>query len=34
MAGEKGLYYIVSAIVFLFIKAVTDAWVLQVEINR
>lgn len=32
--GEKGLYYIVTAIVFSFIKAVIDAWVLLVEINR
>ena len=34
LEGEKGLYYIVSAIVFSFIKAVIDAWVLLVEINR
>ena len=33
-SGEAGLYWMVPAIVFSFIKAVLDAWVLLVEINR
>jgi hypothetical protein len=32
--GEKGLYWMVPAIIFSFFKAVLDAWVLLVEINR
>lgn len=32
--GETGLYWLVSAIAFSFVKAVIDAWVLLVEINR
>jgi hypothetical protein len=32
--GAGGLYWIVPAIVVSFIKAVLDAWVLLVEINR
>jgi hypothetical protein len=32
--GANGLYWIVPAMVFSFIKAVLDAWVLLVEINR
>ena len=32
--GTTGLYWIVPAMVFSFIKAVLDAWVLLVEINR
>jgi hypothetical protein len=34
IAGEDGLYWIASAMAFSFIKAVIDAWVLLVEINR
>jgi L-asparagine transporter-like permease len=34
ITGEKGLYWVVSAIIFSFFKAVLDAWVLLVEINR
>ena len=32
--GAGGLYWVVPAIVVSFIKAVLDAWVLLVEINR
>ena len=32
--GEVGLYWIVPAIIFSFIKSFSDAWVLLVEINR
>lgn len=32
--GETGLFWLVPAIVLSFIKAVLDAWVLLVEINR
>jgi modulator of FtsH protease len=32
--GTDGLYWIVPAIVVSFIKAILDAWVLLVEINR
>ena len=32
--GAGGLYWIVPAIVVSFIKAILDAWVLLVEINR
>jgi hypothetical protein len=32
--GEKGIYWIVPGIILSFIKAVIDAWVLLVEINR
>ena len=32
--GDAGLYWIVPAIIFSFIKAVLDAWVLLVEIHR
>ena len=32
--GERGLYYFVAAILFSFVKAIIDAWVLLVEINR
>jgi hypothetical protein len=32
--GEKGLYWMVPAIIFSFFKAILDAWVLLVEINR
>ncbi|HTB06839.1 MAG TPA: hypothetical protein VK806_07805 [Bacteroidia bacterium] len=35
LAGcESALYWIVPAIIFSFIKAVLDAWVLLIEINR
>jgi hypothetical protein len=33
-SGEKGLYWMVAAIIFSFFKAIMDAWVLLVEINR
>ena len=32
--GENGMYWIVPAIIFSFIKSVLDAWVLLVEIHR
>jgi hypothetical protein len=32
--GTDGLYWLVPAIIFSFIKAILDAWVLLVEINR
>jgi hypothetical protein len=32
--GENGIYWIVPGIIFSFIKAIIDAWVLLVEINR
>jgi hypothetical protein len=32
--GETGMYLLVPAVVFSFIKSVIDAWVLLVEINR
>lgn len=32
--GAAGLYWIVPAIIISFIKAILDAWVLLVEINR
>jgi hypothetical protein len=32
--GAGGLYWLVPAMVFSFIKAILDAWVLLVEINR
>lgn len=32
--GEKGMYWIVLGIILSFIKAIIDAWVLLVEINR
>jgi hypothetical protein len=32
--GEKGIYWLVPAIILSFIKAIIDAWVLLVEINR
>ena len=34
MRGASGLYWLVPAIVISFIKAILDAWVLLVEINR
>ena len=34
MGNENGLYWMVPGIAFSFIKAVLDAWVLLVEINR
>ena len=34
ICGEKGIYWIVPGIILSFIKAVIDAWVLLVEINR
>jgi hypothetical protein len=33
-ADSHGIYWIVPAIIFSFIKAVLDAWVLLIEINR
>jgi hypothetical protein len=32
--GEKGIYWVVPSIIISFIKAISDAWVLLVEINR
>jgi hypothetical protein len=32
--GEVGIYLLVPATVFSFLKAIIDAWVLLVEINR
>jgi hypothetical protein len=32
--GEKGIYVVVPGIIFSFFKAVFDAWVLLIEINR
>ena len=32
--GMGGLYWLVPAIILSFVKALTDAWVLLVEINR
>ena len=32
--GVVGLYLLVPAVIFSFIKAILDAWVLLVEINR
>ena len=32
--GAGGLYWLVPAIIISFIKAILDAWVLLVEINR
>jgi hypothetical protein len=34
VSGEKGFYWLVPAIIFSFLKAVLDAWVLLIEINR
>jgi modulator of FtsH protease len=33
-SGAAGLYWLVPAVIFSFIKAIADAWVLLVEINR
>jgi modulator of FtsH protease len=32
--GEAGFFWIVPAVIFSFIKAVLDGWVLLIEINR
>jgi hypothetical protein len=32
--GETGIYFLVPGMLFSFSKAITDAWVLLVEINR
>ena len=34
LRGETGLNWIVPGIIFSFVKAILDAWVLLVEINR
>ncbi len=34
LIGEAGLYWIVPAVIFSFIKATINAWILLVEINR
>ena len=34
ISGAGGLYWLVPAVLFSFIKAIIDAWVLLVEINR
>ena len=33
-ADKYGTYFFVAAIIFSFIKVITDAWVLTIEINR
>lgn len=32
--GLDGLYWLVPAVVFSFLKAIIDAWILLIEINR
>jgi modulator of FtsH protease len=32
--GLDGIYWIVAAIIFSFVKSMTDAWILLIEINR
>jgi hypothetical protein len=32
--GLDGLYWLVPAVIFSFLKAILDAWVLVIEINR
>ncbi len=32
--GASGLYWLVPSVIFSFLKAILDAWVLLVEINR
>ena len=32
--GESGLYWIVPAVIFSFIKSTINAWILLIEINR
>jgi modulator of FtsH protease len=34
ISGANGLYWLVPAVIFSFIKTIVDAWVLLVEINR
>jgi modulator of FtsH protease len=34
ISGANGLYWLVPAVIFSFIKAIVDAWILLVEINR
>jgi len=34
ISGFAGLYWLVPAVIFSFLKAILDAWVLLVEINR
>jgi hypothetical protein len=34
ISGVSGLYWLVPAVIFSFLKAILDAWVLLVEINR
>ena len=34
VAGVDGLYWLVPAVIFSLLKALLDAWVLLVEINR
>ncbi len=34
LSGAAGLYWLVPAVIFSFLKAILDAWVLLVEINR
>jgi len=33
-AGAEGVYFLVLAVLFSFVKAIIDAWVLVIEINR
>jgi hypothetical protein len=32
--GSAGIHSLVQAVIFSFVKAVIDAWVLLIEINR
>jgi len=32
--GASGVYWLVPAVIFSFLKAILDAWVLLVEFNR
>jgi modulator of FtsH protease len=34
LGGASGFYWIAAGVIISFIKAVMDAWVLLVEINR
>jgi hypothetical protein len=34
LGNESGLYWLVPSVIFSFFRALTDAWVLLVEINR
>jgi hypothetical protein len=32
--GADGIYFVVPAVILSFVKAIVDAWVLLIEINR